>query len=225
MKNNSIYSKFHSKFFDRIIFEKRLEIVKIINKIILSSEIKDVLDIGTTSDNINASSNLIIKNLKNIKNLYSISDQKVNLPHFDKTLQKSITESFSQNEINEFKSDLVISNATIEHVGNKENQKKMIDNMIKFSRKFFIIITPNKFHPLDFHTKIPFIHWLPKIIHKKILKMLNLSFYAKEENLNLLSKSDILNLINKDEMEYEFKFIRLMFFKSNLIFIAKKTKF
>ena len=225
MKNNSIYSIFHSKFFDRIIFEKRLEIVKIINKIILSSEIKDVLDIGTTSDNINASSNLIIKNLKNIKNLYSISDQKVNLPHFDKTLQKSITESFSQNEINEFKSDLVISNATIEHVGNKENQKKMIDNMIKFSRKLFIIITPNKFHPLDFHTKIPFIHWLPKIIHKKILKMLNLSFYAKEENLNLLSKSDILNLINKDEMEYEFKFIRLMFFKSNLIFIAKKTKF
>ena len=97
--------------------------------------------------------------------------------------------------------------------------------MIKLSRKLLIIITPNKFHPIDFHTKIPFLHWFPKRIHKKILKMLNLSFYSKEENLNLLSKSDILNLINLEEIVYEFKFIKFMFFKSNLIFIAKKTKF
>ena len=73
----------------------------------------------------------------------------------------------------------------------------MIDNMIKFSKKLIIIITPNKFHPIEFHTKIPFIHWLPKKIYKKILKILNLSFYSKEENLNLLSKSDIFNLINE----------------------------
>ena len=26
--------------------------------------------------------------------------------------------------------------------------------------KYFIIITPNRYHPLDFHTKLPFFHWL-----------------------------------------------------------------
>ena len=225
MSDDFIYSKYHNNFFDKIILRKRLEIVNIINNIILKNKINDVLDIGTTRDDINASSNIIIKNLKNIKNLYSISDQKIELPYFNKVLQKSIIENFSQNEINEFKSDLVISNATIEHVGNKEDQKKMFNNMIKLTKKLFIIITPNKFHPVDFHTKIPFLHWLPKRIHKKALKILNLTFYSKEENLNLLSKSDILNLVNLDEIEYEFKFIKFLFFNSNLIFIARKTKF
>ena len=124
MSDNFIYSKYHNNFFDKIILRKRLEIVNIINNIILKNKINDVLDIGTTRDDINASSNIIIKNLKNIKNLYSISDQKIELPYFNKALQKSIIENFTHDEINEFKADLVISNATIEHVGSNNNQKK-----------------------------------------------------------------------------------------------------
>ena len=223
MIKNPIYSKFHSEFFDKIIIKKRFEIVNIINQIIVSNKIKDVLDVGTTRDNVNASSNLIAKNLKNINKLYSISDQKIEFPYFEKKLQKSIVEYFLPNEIEEFKTDLVISNATIEHVGSKDNQKKMIENMMKLSRKLIVVITPNRYYPIDFHTKLPFIHWLPKKIHRKILKVINLSFYSKEENLNLLSQNDILELINLNEIEYEFKYIRLMFFKSNLIFIAKKS--
>ena len=223
MIKNPIYSKFHSEFFDKIIIKKRFEIVKIINDIIVSNNIKDVLDVGTTKDDVNASSNLIAKNLKNINNLYSISDQKIEFPYFKKKLQKSIVEYFSPNEIDEFKTDLVISNATIEHVGSKDNQKKMIENMMKFSRKLVVVITPNRYYPIDFHTKIPFIHWFPKKFHRKILKMINLSFYSKEENLNLLSKNDIIDLIDLNEIKYEFKYIKLMFFRSNLIFIATKN--
>ena len=41
------------------------------------------------------------------------------------------------------RSDLVISNATIEHVGSFENQLKMVKNIILLSKKYFVITTLN----------------------------------------------------------------------------------
>ena len=222
MQNNKIYSSNHLKIFDKIIIKKRLEIVDIINSQITQNNINDVLDVGTTNDNENKSSNFIVKNLKNIKNFYSVSNQIITSPFFKKKLQKSIVENFSEYEIENFKSDLVVSNATIEHVGNYNNQKTMINNMIKLSKKLVIISTPNRYHPIEFHTKIPLIHWLPKKIHRKILKKLNLSFYSKEENLNLLSKSDFNSFVENKEVKSEFRYIKFLFLRSNLIFILKK---
>ena len=222
MQNNKIYSRNHLKIFDKIITKKRLEIVDIINSQIVLNNISDILDIGTTSDTENKSSNFIIRNLKNVKNFYSISDQLITLPFFKKKLQKSIIENFSEYEIENFKSDLVVSNATIEHVGNYNNQKTMVSNMIKLSKKMVIISTPYRYHPLEFHTKIPFIHWLPKKIHRMILKKFNLVFYSKEENLNLLSRSDLSSFIKNENIRSEFKYIKFLFLRSNLIFILKK---
>ena len=222
MQNNKIYSSNHLKIFDKIIAKKRLEIVDIINNQIILNNINEVLDIGTTNDTENKSSNFIVKNLKNIKNFYSISDQLITSSFFKKKLQKSITENFSEYEIENFKSDLVISNATIEHVGSYDNQKTMFDNMIKLSKKMIIISTPYRYHPLEFHTKIPLIHWLPKNIHRKILKYIGLTFFSKEENLNLLSKLDFNNIVENEKIKCEFKYVKFLFFKSNLIFIGKK---
>ena len=222
MENRKIYLANHFKVFDNVIKKKRLEIIDIINQLINSNNIKNVLDVGTTSDDLNPNSNLIVKNLKNIDKFYSISNQTINSPFFEKSLKKSIVENLNEDEIENFKSDLVLSSATIEHVGSFENQRMMIKNMIKLSKEMLIITTPNRFHPVEFHTKIPFIHWLPKKLHRKILKMFNLTFYSKEENLNLLSKRDFLDLTKEENIKYEFKFIKLLFFKSNLIFIVKK---
>ena len=60
-KNTSIiYSSNHSKFIDKLIVKKRLEMVKIINYQIKKYKIIDVLDIGTTIDKENESSNFIV---------------------------------------------------------------------------------------------------------------------------------------------------------------------
>ena len=146
----------------------------------------------------------------------------VNSNFFNKKLKKSITEEFSENELYEFSSDLVISNATIEHVGGELKQKKMIENIIKLTKKIFIITTPNRFYPIELHTKIPLIHWFPKSTYRKILKFLGLSFYANEENLNLLSANELKKMLDNQKITYEIKFIKLMFFKSNIIIIGKK---
>ena len=222
----TIYSSYHTSFIDKMIVKKRLEMIKVINEYLEDKSLIDVLDIGTTGDSKNPSSNILIKNLQNFRIYKSISDQKINSNFFNITLQKSITDDFTLDEIKVFSSDLVVSNATIEHVGNYENQKKMIENIIKLSNKFFIIITPNRSHPLEFHTKIPFFHWLPKKIHRKLLSLLSFDALAKEENLNLMSKKEI-NLILKKftNITYELKGIKFLLFKSNFIIIGKKTSY
>ena len=224
MKNNydKIYAINHYNFIDKIVFKKRLKISKIINYIIKKQKIYDALDIGTTNDDENCSSNSVIKNIKNIKKFKCISDQEINSKFFYKKLKKSITEDLSEKELNEFSSDIVISNATIEHVGGALNQKKMLENIIKLTKKIFIITTPNKFYPIELHTKIPLIHWLPKPIYRKILNLLGLSFHAKEENLNLLSVRELKKLLDNQKITYQIKFIKLFFFRSNIIVIGYK---
>jgi len=196
--------------------------LSIINKFLEDDILYDVTDIGTTLDTKHDHSNYLVKNLKQIKNFKSISNQKIITNFFSKILTKSITENFSDLEIKEYSSDLVISNATLEHVGNKIKQKKMISNVIKLSKKKFVIITPNRYHPLDFHTQIPFLHWLPKSIHRKILNLVGLKFYSQEENLNLISLNDLKFFLEEfKNIKYNISYIRLFGFKSNLIVLGE----
>ena len=194
----------------------------IIDNYLKKYALSSALDIGTTNDLENESSNYLIKNIKNIKIFKSLSNQKIDPNFFQKSINKSITEDLTQDEIYSFGSDVVISNATIEHVGNLNSQLKMISNIIKLSKKFFIITTPNRYHPIDFHTKIPLIHWLPKNFHRKLLSILGLKYFADEKNLNLLSENDLKYLLNHfKNIEYRIHYIKLFNFKSNFIIIGK----
>ena len=104
-----------------------------------------------------------------------------------------------------------------------ENQIKLVKELYRISKSYVFITTPNRYYPIDFHTKIPLLHWLPKKIHRKILKIFGLKFYSLEENLNLLSKKEIheimriLKIKNYNIISYKF-----LFFTSNLIIIIKK---
>lgn len=57
--------------------------------------------------------------------------------------------------------DVVFSNSVIEHVGNEEKQKKFARECMRCGRGYFVQ-TPCKWFPVDPHTLMPFIHWLPK---------------------------------------------------------------
>ena len=221
MKNTYVVN--HANFIDKIVRNKRQEMCDIINEKLKDVNIYDALDIGSTSDEIYESSNYLIKNLNNISKYKSISDQSFKNNFFSNILTKSITQNLTRSEVDLFSSDLVVSNATIEHVGNFQNQVNMIKNIVKLSKKFFIITTPNKLHPFDFHTKLPLIHWLPVSLYRKLLNLIGLKFFAKEENLNLLSENNLkLCLKNAGVIEYEIVHINLFGFKSNLLVFAKK---
>ncbi len=220
---NLIYSN-HETLIDKIIIKKRQEIINIINSFLEEKKFYDILDIGTTEDKNHKSSNFIIKNIEGFKIFKSISDQNIDSPFFNEKLKKSITDNFNEFELDKFKSDLVISNATIEHVGTLENQIKMCENIRSLTKKYFIIITPNRFHPLEFHTKLPFLHWLPKKIHRFLLQLIGYKILSKEKNLNLLSKKDLIKIMKMINVnKFEIKYINFLFFKSNLILIGQKN--
>lgn len=217
-----IYSISNFNLTNTITRKKRQEMCNLINDYLKEYKILDALDVGTTNDLDFNFSNYLIKNLKNISIFKSISDQKIEDNFFSKILQKSITEDFTFNEIFRMKSDLVVSNATIEHVGSFKNQIKMIKNIISLSKKFFVITTPNRFHPIEFHTKIPFLHWLPKKIYRKILNIMRLNYFAKEENLNLLTEKNIITAFETIGFKnYKIFKIHLFGLVSNFIIIGK----
>lgn len=221
--NKRIYLK-NDTFTDKVIVKYRLKMASIITDYLKNEELFDVLDIGTTEDSSYESSNALIKNLKFFKKFKSISDQKVETSFFFKALNKSIVDNFTDLELKEYQSDVVISNATIEHVGSLENQIKMCENIIKLSKKYFIILTPNRYHPIEFHSKLPLIHWLPKKIHRYILSLLGMTFLSDEKNLNLLSSNDLDFILKKlNQKNYEIKSINFLFFKSNLLLFGKKS--
>ncbi len=120
--------------------------------------------------------------------------------------------------------DIVHSNATIEHVGNERQQLQFLKECIRVSKNSVFITTPNRFYPIDFHTKKVFLHFLPKEIFRKILLFFGDNFFSKEENLNLLTEKDLIRLLKKTKIKnYEIKKHKFLFLTSNfLIQIYKK---
>jgi SAM-dependent methyltransferase len=56
--------------------------------------------------------------------------------------------------------DIVFSNAVIEHVGDRGRQRQFVSEAIRVGRRVFIT-TPNRRFPVEVHTRLPFLHWLP----------------------------------------------------------------
>ena len=225
MKKN-LYIQFETNFFDKIINKKRVEMISLVKKNIKISQIKDLLDIGTTEDSSANSSNIFCKMLNKVKIHKSISNQKITNKRFKFCIKKSITSKFSKKTIDTFKSDLVISSATIEHVGSLKNQISKVKNMISLSKKYVVISTPNRFYPIELHTKLPLLHWLPKSFYRKILLFFNMNYFADEKNMNLLCKSDLSKILNIFSHKIDYKIYNIYFlgFVSNFLVICKIKK-
>jgi Methyltransferase domain len=56
--------------------------------------------------------------------------------------------------------DVAFSNAVVEHVGSREDQKRFCHELARVARRVFVT-TPNRLFPVDPHTLRPFVHWLP----------------------------------------------------------------
>jgi hypothetical protein len=58
--------------------------------------------------------------------------------------------------------NLGFSNAVVEHVaGGREGQRRFVEELCRVAGKVFVT-TPNRWFPVDPHTLLPFVHWLPR---------------------------------------------------------------
>jgi SAM-dependent methyltransferase len=93
--------------------------------------------------------------------------------------------------------DVVVSFAVLEHVGDRERQRAFVAELLRVGRKLFLT-TPNRGFPLELHTLLPFVHWLPQAQHQRLLRRLGMRFWAQTENLNLLTGRELAALFPPD---------------------------
>jgi hypothetical protein len=122
--------------------------------------------------------------------------------------------------------DLATSSAVLEHCGDRAHQILHLTECARVADRIFLT-TPNRWHWLEFHTKLPFMHWLSKPMHRSLLKMAGLHFWAKEENLNLLSLAQLKELAKEalgNEFELQVKWIWTLGMPSNLVLLAHRLR-
>ena len=90
-----------------------------------------------------------------------------------------------------------ICNAVVEHAGTREQQAVLVREVCRVCRRA-LFTTPNKGFPVELHTFLPFVHWLPDRTFRTILQRLGYGSLAKVENLNPLGAREFLSLFPPD---------------------------
>ncbi len=117
--------------------------------------------------------------------------------------------------------DIAFSTAVIEHVGDREGQRRFLAELLRVSKRFFIT-TPNRWYPVELHTYVPFVHWLPQHRHQQLLQRLHKDQWATTENLNLLDER-ALRALFPSSVTPAVTGIRLFGLRSNLLAYGKST--
>lgn len=94
--------------------------------------------------------------------------------------------------------DIGWSNAVVEHVGNRDKQLQFIKEMYR-TAKVVYMTTPNRYFPIEVHTRIPLLHWLPKRLFDKLLQYTP-KRWAAGDYMNLLSYREIVALLEQAEI-------------------------
>lgn len=77
--------------------------------------------------------------------------------------------------------DIAYSNAVIEHVGGEERQRAFVHEAVRVGRRVFLT-TPNRRFPVDVHTRLPLVHWLPETASGRVYDLAGKQ-WAKENRL------------------------------------------
>ena len=86
--------------------------------------------------------------------------------------------------------DVVFSNAVIEHVGGRERQRRLVSEAIRVGRRVFLT-TPNRRFPVEVHTRLPLVHWLPDALSHPVYRTLGMH---RATDLRLLTRRTLASL-------------------------------
>ncbi len=120
--------------------------------------------------------------------------------------------------------DLVHSSAVLEHVGSIDNQTRMIAECLRVARRGVCMTTPNRWFPIEFHTQLPLVHWLPKPACRRMFRALGFGDLAEEANLNLMTARELRSITPRfPGWQFRIAAARLIGWKSNLILFARRA--
>lgn len=111
--------------------------------------------------------------------------------------------------------------AVLEHVGDRGRQREFLAELVRVADTFFVT-TPNRWFPLELHTFLPLLHWLPQRAHQAILRRIGLRQWARTEHLNLVGRRDVKAMMPAG-VTYEVIGHRILGWTSNLIIHGRRT--
>jgi putative flippase GtrA len=121
--------------------------------------------------------------------------------------------------------DFVHSSAVLEHVGSFENQIRFIAECARVARKALFLTTPNRWFPIEFHTVLPLVHWLPKPAFRGLMRRTGRGFFAEEANLNLMTANELRtaarSALDPARFDIEVSSASLAGWPSNLLLLAR----
>lgn len=115
--------------------------------------------------------------------------------------------------------DVVHCAAVVEHVGTRAVQRAFLAEIARVGKAAYVT-TPNRWFPVELHTVLPLVHYLPPSIHRPIMRRLGFDFFSQEANLNLLDRSALLELVpaGRPVEVHEHRFLGLC---SNLLLVMR----
>lgn len=86
--------------------------------------------------------------------------------------------------------DVAFSNAVVEHVGGRDDQHRFVAELCRVAPRVFLS-TPNRWFPVETHTLVPLVHWLPRAAADRVMGALR---QRNWERVELLTRRDLLAL-------------------------------
>jgi len=119
--------------------------------------------------------------------------------------------------------DVVHSAAVIEHVGSFARQSAFVRECCRVARIAAFITTPNRWFPIEFHTVLPLVHWLPKPAFRALMRATGRDFFAEENNLNLMTADELARAAAcADGFDYRVSSVSLAGWPSNLLLSMRR---
>jgi hypothetical protein len=219
------YSSFGlSSYIDRLLVRIREEVFQRFMTVFQPQAADSILDIGASADD-HISSNHFEKRYPHTSSLYALSRDHVpalitQFPGLRVVEGDGRALPFAAASF-----DFVYSHAVIEHVGSREQQARFIEEALRVARKGVLLTTPNRWHPVETHTGLPLLHYLPPTLCRGIYRALGKRMYATEDTLNLLSRRQLsrsLEGVRGAGHTCGFHAVRWLGIPSNLILVIRK---
>lgn len=183
-----------------------------------------ILDVGVNTKEYSSEDNFLIQNYPHQSKITGLSvenhdDFRQKYPLVNLVIYDGETFPFNDESF-----DFIHSNAVIEHVCDRNKQIYFLDQMIRVAKKMIYFTTPNRFFPIEMHTNIPLLHYLPKKYFDRIISKTSKK-WATGDYMNLLSYNDLEEMTSKYKNEYKVNIYRqkILGFTYQLIVIIEKN--
>lgn len=182
-----------------------------------------ILDIGVNTTEYSENDNLLERLYSYPANITAIgletnwSEFRTRYPEVKTQTADGTKLPFSDNNF-----DITYSNAVIEHVGNQAKQLAFLKEMYRVGKRGYCT-TPNRFFPIEVHTRIPLLHIvLPKKAFDWIATAIGKG-WATGDYMHLLSENELHSLLQEAGLT-QYTLLKNRFFGFPMTFTVYWTK-